>query len=83
MTVASSLEVGDCAGLARELRRLREQQAVLAQLGSNARRLAESRYSSERAVQAWLALLASIAPAAEPAAERAVSADLRSAQSGT
>lgn len=74
-----AIGVGDSAGLARELRQFRADPALLARLGSNARKLAQSRYSSERALQAWLAMIASIAP---PAAEPVVLAGLQSAQSG-
>jgi colanic acid biosynthesis glycosyl transferase WcaI len=65
-----AIAVGDSEGLARELRLLRDDAPRLARLGANARRQAEERHSSQRAVRAWSALFASIPPHAaanEPA----------------
>jgi colanic acid biosynthesis glycosyl transferase WcaI len=50
-------KIGDGAGMAAELRRLRDDPARLATMGENARRLALMRYSSERAATEWVTVL--------------------------
>jgi glycosyltransferase involved in cell wall biosynthesis len=55
-----TVAVGDSAGLARELRRLRAEPELLADLCSNARLQAVERHSSDRAVKSWSALLSAI-----------------------
>jgi glycosyltransferase involved in cell wall biosynthesis len=59
-----TVSVGDSAGLARQLVSMLEQPAQVAQMGRNARSVAQSHYTAERAAQTWRQLLAAIAPAA-------------------
>jgi colanic acid biosynthesis glycosyl transferase WcaI len=54
--------VGDCEGLATELRALLDDPARRGSMGSRARELALARYTKEHAVADWLALLDVIAP---------------------
>ena len=59
-----TVSVGDSAELVRQLVSMLERPAQVAQMGRNARSLAQSHYTAERAAQTWLQLLAAIAPAA-------------------
>jgi len=75
------VRVGDAETLASELRLLRGDPERMAELCANARRAAEQRHSSQRALRSWLALIAALNPPAArtlPAPEVAVRA-----QSGT
>jgi len=62
------IAVGDSEGLARELRRLREDPLLTATLSLNARQQAEKRHNSSRAMSAWLSLVAELPPARATAA---------------
>jgi colanic acid biosynthesis glycosyl transferase WcaI len=66
-----SVAVGDGAALAGQIAGLRTQPERLAQLGANARRAAEERFSSEHALGAWQALLAAVRAEAAPVVDRA------------
>ncbi len=59
-----AVAVGDCERLAAELTALRDSPERLRSMGSKARELALSRYTSEHAVADWLAFLEDIAPSA-------------------
>jgi glycosyltransferase involved in cell wall biosynthesis len=65
-----SVAVGDGAALAEQIAALRAQPERVAQLGANARRAAEERFSSEHALSAWQALLAAVRVEAMPALDR-------------
>jgi colanic acid biosynthesis glycosyl transferase WcaI len=52
-----AITVGDGMGLATQLRALRDAPLRLQAMGANARRLAETRYSSARAAEDWVRLL--------------------------
>jgi colanic acid biosynthesis glycosyl transferase WcaI len=66
---------GDCAGLAHALRELRADPARLARLSANARARALERYSSQRALEAWVTLLGSISKPAEVRADASMLAE--------
>lgn len=59
-----TVSVADSEGLARELISMLDRPSHVAQMGRNARSVAESHYTAERAAQSWQQLLAAIAPAA-------------------
>jgi colanic acid biosynthesis glycosyl transferase WcaI len=57
-----AVAVGDCEGLAAELRALCDAPTRVASMGANARKLGLARYTSEHALADWLAFLSAIAP---------------------
>jgi colanic acid biosynthesis glycosyl transferase WcaI len=68
-----AVAVGDCPGLAAELTALRDSPQRLQSMGTKARELALSRYTSEHAVSDWLGFLERIAPAAIVSTPRTLS----------
>jgi glycosyltransferase involved in cell wall biosynthesis len=69
----AAVALGDCAGLAAELRLLADSPERVGNMGANARALALSRYTSEHAVADWLAFLSAIAPSTVIRSERTLS----------
>lgn len=57
-----TVQVGQSARLAAELRTLRDDRQRLAEMGRRARQLALSRFTSDHAVSRWLTLLRAVAP---------------------
>lgn len=69
----SALALGDCEGLAAELRLLADSPERVDAMGTNARALGLARYTSEHAVADWLAFLSAIAPSTIVCSERTLS----------
>lgn len=68
-----AVALGDCAGLADELRLLCESAQRVESMGANARSLGLARYTSEHAVADWLAFLSAIAPSTVVCTQRTLS----------
>jgi len=69
----AAVALGDCQGLAAELRLLAESPELVESMGANARALGLARYTSEHAVADWLAFLSAIAPSTVVCSERTLS----------
>lgn len=68
-----AVAVGDCEKLAAEIRSLRDAPERLQSMGTKAREVAVSRYTSEHAVAEWLVFLEAIAPSAILSTQRTLS----------
>src|SRR5581483_4780456 len=69
----AAMAVGDCEGLAAELRLLADFPERVEAMGASARALGLARYTSEHAVADWLAFLCAIAPTALVRSQRTLS----------
>jgi len=69
----AAVALGDCEGLAAELRLLADSPDRVQSMGASARALGLARYTSEHAVADWLTLLSGIAPSAVVCSQRTLS----------